>query len=98
MLWRYEVVNVPIQSIRKNRITAAKARGFLDDLESFSINVDDGSSQVFGSVYELAARHRLTSYDAAYLELAVRRQLPLATLDDDLRKAAVASGVSLLEA
>jgi predicted nucleic acid-binding protein len=40
--------------------------------------------------------HRLTSYDAAYLELAMRTALPLATLDQDLRKAASAEGVSLL--
>jgi predicted nucleic acid-binding protein len=44
----------------------------------------------------LAHRHRLTLYDAAYLELAQRRRLPLATLDSDLRAAAMAEGVPLL--
>jgi predicted nucleic acid-binding protein len=45
----------------------------------------------------LAERHRLTAYDAAYLELVLRTGLPLATLDDDLRKAAQAAGVALVE-
>lgn len=44
----------------------------------------------------MAARHQLTAYDAAYLDVAVRLALPLATLDEDLKKAAFSEGVSVL--
>jgi predicted nucleic acid-binding protein len=62
-----------------------------------NIEVDDQSAaQIFTHVLPLCRAHHLTSYDAIYLELAVRRQLPLATLDDALRKAAKKLGVALL--
>jgi predicted nucleic acid-binding protein len=48
-------------------------------------------------ILPLARRHDLTAYDAAYLELAIRERLPLATLDDDLRQAALAPGVPLVD-
>ncbi len=96
-LWHYEVVNVVLQAVRRNRISAAKAREFVDSLAGFTIQVEEGSSRVFESVYELAVQYRLTSYDAAYLELALRRNLPLATLDEDLKLAAIAAGVALLD-
>ena len=52
--------------------------------------------QAWGATVRLAERHKLSVYDAAYLELAQRRGLPLATLDTDLRRAAMAEGVILL--
>ena len=54
--------------------------------------------QAWGATAQLARRHGLTCYDAAYLELAQRRRLPLATLDRELRAAAAAEGISLLAA
>lgn len=48
-------------------------------------------------VYPLAVQYGLTGYDASYLELAIRKGLPIATLDDELQKAAVASGINLVE-
>ncbi len=50
----------------------------------------------FARLSELAARYRLTAYDAAYLDLALRLGLPLATLDADLKKAAQAEGVTVV--
>jgi predicted nucleic acid-binding protein len=96
-LWRYEVVNVLLMAVRKNRIAPARAREFIEDLQSFNIAIDDGLPHAFGAVYQLADQHRLTSYDAAYLELAIRRRLPLATLDEELKKAASQCGVSLVD-
>jgi predicted nucleic acid-binding protein len=58
---------------------------------------EDGFSRIFGDVHRLAVEQRLTAYDAAYLELAVRKQLPLASLDVDLNKAAVAVGIALFQ-
>jgi predicted nucleic acid-binding protein len=54
------------------------------------------AARIFRDIHRLALAHRLTSYDAAYLELALRRSLPLATLDDDLIRAGKATGVPLL--
>ena len=53
------------------------------------IQVDsETDGEVWSSTLSVAIRHQLTTYDAAYLELALRRELPLATLDADLRRAA----------
>ena len=70
---------------------------FISLIESLNIEVDNtGAERAFDSLLPLCRTHQLTSYDALYLELALRRQLPLATLDEPLRQAASALGVSLL--
>lgn len=97
-LWLYEVVNVVELAVRKGRITKDKAFDFLESLAELPIEVEDLSrTEVFVSVRALAERYRLTGYDAAYLELAVRHRLPLAALDADLNKAALAAGVKLVQ-
>jgi len=69
----------------------------LSDLSDFPIHVDpETHRQAWGMTARLAERHGLTVYDAAYLELALRRGLPLATLDEDLRTAARTEKVPLL--
>jgi predicted nucleic acid-binding protein len=69
----------------------------LADLSLLPISLDpETDRQAWDATLQLAHRHRLTLYDAAYLELAQRRGLPLATLDRDLRTAATAEGVHLL--
>jgi predicted nucleic acid-binding protein len=71
--------------------------GFVEDLRSLDITVDEeSSSYILSDVHGLAVAYGLSGYDAAYLELAIRKDLPLATLDDDLVKAAKAAGVALL--
>jgi predicted nucleic acid-binding protein len=98
VLWRYEVVNVLVQATKRGRITQAKALAFLDDLTALPITIDrDGLDLTFTTVHALAERYQLTGYDAAYLELALRFQLPLATLDKELITAARAAGVRLVE-
>jgi predicted nucleic acid-binding protein len=97
VLWPYEVANILILAVRKSRIPAAKAVEFIEDLESFRIKIDDGVGYAFNKVYELAEQHRLTAYDAAYLEIAIRKSLPLASLDNELKRAAAASGVELIQ-
>ena len=89
VLWLYEVVSVLAKAQRTASITAEKAHGFLEDLRSLDITVDDESvGHIFVDVHRLAVEHGLSGYDAAYLELAIRKGLPLATLDQDLQKAA----------
>ena len=96
-LWLLEVANVLIQAERRGRIDAPGADERFDLLESLPLLVDPGhSASVTRQVIRLARAYRLTSYDAAYLELALRRGLPLATLDKALRAAAAAEGIACL--
>jgi predicted nucleic acid-binding protein len=96
-LWRIEVANTLNVGIRRGKISKANRQGILADLESLPISVDPETDRhVWGRTLELADRHRLTVYDAIYLELALRLSLPLATLDEALRKAAQQEGVPLL--
>jgi len=95
-LWHLEVANVLLMGLRKNRHDLNGIRGYLSDLSRPLITVDgETQRRAWDSVLELAAKHRLTSYDAVYLELAVRMRAPLATLDRDLIRAAKAEGVAL---
>jgi predicted nucleic acid-binding protein len=96
-LWRLEVANVLEMSRRRGRHDADFRDATLTDLEHLPIQVDgETDGQAWGETLALAERHRLTLYDAAYLELALRRGLPLATLDEDLRRAAKSEKVRLL--
>lgn len=96
-LWRIEVANTLNVGIRRGRISKANRQGILADLESLPISVDpETGNHIWGRTLELADRHRLTVYDATYLELAQRLSLPLATLDDALRAAAEREGIALL--
>jgi predicted nucleic acid-binding protein len=93
-LWWFEVRNTLLMGERRGRIDEAGTAAFLGDLALLAIVPDRAPNE--SQVLSLARQNRLTVYDAAYLELAQRRSLPLATLDTALRKAAAAVGVPLL--
>jgi predicted nucleic acid-binding protein len=96
-LWRLELANVMAMAERKGRITPGQAAAFIADVGALDIEMDnEGPARAFAELLPLCRAHHLTSYDAVYLELAMRAQLPLATLDVDLAKAAKKSGVKLL--
>ena len=96
-LWRLEVANILEMGVRKGRSDSIFRDAALADLALLAISVDQETDrQAWGATAKLAARHRLTLYDAAYLELARRRCLPLATLDHELRVAVTAEDVDLL--
>ena len=95
-LWWYELRNVLILGERRSRLTEQQTARFLRSIARLSIAVDDDPGEI--EVLALARRHRLTVYDAAYLELAVREALPLATLDAALARAARAEGSTLIGA
>jgi predicted nucleic acid-binding protein len=96
-LWRLEVANILEMGIRRGRHDIAFRQATLADLSLLPINLDpETDGQAWDATLQLAHRHRLSLYDAAYLELAQRRGLPLATLDRDLRNAANAESVQLL--
>lgn len=95
--WFIEITNVLAMAERKGRITATQSEAFIADLGKLGIERDDEApDRAFTHLLTLCRTHRLTSYDAVYLDLAVRRNLPLASLDDDLRKTANKVGVRLL--
>jgi predicted nucleic acid-binding protein len=97
-LWLYEVVNVTGLAVRKGRITEDKASAFLDSLADLPIEIEDATqARLFTSVMALVGRHKLTAYDASYLELAIRHDLPIAALDNALTKAARESGVTIVQ-
>lgn len=98
-LWRLEVANRLTMAVRRKRITVEFRDQSLADLALLNIVADEDTERfAWGTTLALADAHRLTAYDAAYLELALRLGLPLATLDADLRKAAASAGVALLGA
>jgi predicted nucleic acid-binding protein len=96
-LWRLEVANVLEMSTRRGRHGSDFRDATLADLAQLPIQVDgETDSHAWGDTLRLAERYKLTLYDAAYLELAHRRNLPLATLDRDLRRAGSAVKIRLL--
>jgi len=96
-LWRLEVANSLTVAVRRGRIDADFRRASLADLALLDITTDQHTDfHAWGETLSLADRFRLTLYDATYLELARRRGLPLATLDDEIRTAATALGLRLL--
>ena len=96
-LWRWEVGNVLLMAERRKRITQAESHRHLTSLQSLPVELDDNAwREAWNTTLLLARSHQLTLYDAAYLELAIRRGVPLGSLDTDLRKAAKAEGVKLL--
>jgi predicted nucleic acid-binding protein len=97
LMWRYEVSAVLARAELKGFLTAHKAAEFLEDLAALPITVDaESASRVLTDVHRLAVQFRLTSYDAAYLELALRRTLPLAALDEELLVACKAAGIAVV--
>lgn len=95
--WSLEITDMLALAERKKRITAAQIAQFIALIESFDLEVDDQApGRAFAQLLPLCRSHELSSYDAAYLDLAMRLQLPLATLDDDLRAAAKALGIEVL--
>jgi len=98
-LWHLEVANGLALAERRGRITPAESAELIALLEMIEIVVDgETSARAFTRVLDLAREERLTAYDAAYLELAMRLGLPLASKDGDLCDAAERLGVCVLSA
>lgn len=95
-LWHLEATNVLIRAEKRGRLKTGEVERFITQLESLPIQIDPLTShQAFSRTLSLSRAYNLSSYDAAYLELAIREGLPLATLDGGLRKAAQRSNVLL---
>ncbi len=96
-LWASEAANVLLLAERRKRITAAQVSAFVDQLLRLPIRVAEQTiERTFREICSLGRSARLTAYDAGYLDLAIRRQLPLATTDRALMAAAGQMGVVVL--
>jgi predicted nucleic acid-binding protein len=96
-LWHLEVANIFQRNARLGKYPTVTRDRYLQNLKALPIKTDGETAFVaWGETLNLAHLHNLTLYDASYLELALRRSLPLATLDKALRTAAAAEGVPLL--
>ncbi len=93
-IWWFEIRNTALLGIRRNRITEIRVHEFLNRLGSMTIDIILPDED--GRIFVLAQRHRLTFYEAAYLNLALRERAPLAPLDHNLAGAAAAEGVALI--
>ncbi len=95
--WRLEVANLARMAVRRGRLTEEALSSVFSDLLDLAIEVDGETDRhAWTTALGLSRRHDLTAYDAAYLELALRLQLPLATSDGKLRRAALAEGAQLV--
>lgn len=95
-LWHLEAANVLLGAVKRKTLVVADVERFTTQLENLPVSVDPSTAtQAFGHTMTLARAYGLSSYDAAYLELAVRRGLPLATLDKELHKAAKRASVAI---
>jgi predicted nucleic acid-binding protein len=94
-LWWFEVRNILLVNERRKRITASDTDAFLRNLGRLAMRIDSTPDE--SAVLRLSRIHRLSVYDAAYLELAQRETVMLATLDTDLQKAARVEGIPLIQ-
>jgi predicted nucleic acid-binding protein len=96
-IWPFEVVNSLVVAARQKSISAPQLETFVRDLKDLPVEVNlEGVERAYSSIVRISRQHQLSSYDAAYLDLALVEGLPLATLDKNLRAAAKRSGVELL--
>lgn len=95
-VWRLEVGNVLLMSLRRGRLSAHQKEAIQRGLDALPVHVDaETDAHALAGTFALAERTGLTLYDAAYLELAIRANAELATLDGELARAAQAVGVAL---
>jgi predicted nucleic acid-binding protein len=93
-IWWYEIRNLLVISERRQRLRISDTVVFLDLLSAHPIQIEQVEDEQ--AILGLARQYRLSFYDAAYLAVALRHQIPLATLDKDLEAAAIAAGVTML--
>lgn len=95
VIWRVEVLNSFLMALRRDRFTPLQMDRIVTEFLSLDVDTD-GDPVEDRRILELGRQYRLTAYDATYLELALRRNLPLATLDAELQLAARRAGVPLI--
>ena len=95
--WRLEIANSLRTAVSRGRVPSAYRDAVLEQLSNLPIEVDpETAKHAWRATLALSDQHRLTPYDAAYLELAIRKRVSLATLDKALKSAALAEGIDVL--
>jgi predicted nucleic acid-binding protein len=98
-IWPLEVANALLVAERRKRITMAQVTALLRRIARLGVSVEPiQTTSAFNQILSVARQDDLTEYDAAYVELALREALPLATLDDRVRRAAIRVGITLVSA
>lgn len=96
-IWPYEVANAFRSAVRRGRVTEPEIVGVCARIEGLQFELAGAHDSSVRQRYLAAMSHGLTSYDAAYVELALQRRCPLATLDTALARVAVHAGVDVLQ-
>ena len=98
-IWPLEMANAMVMAERRKRLTKLETRKFLSLLSELAFEIDAHTgAHAFNDTLTLARRYDLTAYDACYLELALREEVPLVTFDAALRRAGRRAGARLLPA
>ena len=95
-LWQLEFANVLKTACTRGTLSLDAARQIVDTVAMLPIEIDSGAAPGPRQLLELAMRYSLSSYGAAYLELAMRNGLPIASQDRSLREASLQAGIGLL--
>jgi predicted nucleic acid-binding protein len=96
-VWPLEIGNMLLVAIKRDRLTSRDVGHLVTELRALPLEIDAASTeQALEETLTLARKYELTTYDASYLELAKRRDMPLATLDTKLRKACLSAKITLL--
>jgi len=98
-VWPLEIGNVLLVAVKRGRLKPREVNQLVTELRALPLEIDTASTeQALEATLALAQKYDLTTYDASYLELAKRRDLPLATLDTRLRQASLSAKITLLPA
>jgi predicted nucleic acid-binding protein len=96
-VWPLEIGNVLLVAIKRGRLTVRDVHQLITELRALPLEIDAASTdRAFEETLAIAQKYDLTTYDASYLELAKRREIPLASLDTKLRKACLSAKITLL--
>ena len=96
-VWPLEIGNVLLVAVKRGRLTTKDVSLLVTELRALPLEIDAASTErVFKETLALAQKYHLTTYDASYLELAQRREIPLATLDSKLRQACLSAKIPFL--
>ncbi|MDQ2680821.1 MAG: type II toxin-antitoxin system VapC family toxin [Candidatus Eremiobacteraeota bacterium] len=96
IIWRIEIVNAFGSGVLRKRFSVQTAQEYVRRLQRLPVRIDREVEQMLSHLFDLAQKYGLSAYDASYVELALRENLPLATNDKHLSRAAKAAGIQLL--
>ncbi len=94
-LWCYEVTNVLTMAVRKNKLTVAQTHNLMNDIHLLPIEFDKPTVENISNIFSIADQHKLSAYDASYIELALRKNIKLASFDKEVVKTAEKLGIHM---